>query len=567
MSEIKLDDVKVKREKRKNKRKKKEFDPIRENLGSRRVPKLRMSNFPDADDIVHQGLLESRRSKEAVDIVLVNPPTPDGGLWIRTQHRVGRRTRENMVWPQVSLAQMAAMLHPEHSVAVIDANAERMSWPEFAEKLKEMQPKYYMTQVTAPTLENDMYGCFLAKARGAQTIAFGTHVTPIPRETMKPYPALDYILLGEPDLTIRDLLDVLEGKVDERPNNIKKIFDDHDVAYEPAVDEEGHVDMHMIKGLVWRDGEEIVVNQTRPFIPNLDDMPHPMHHLLPMQDYRMPLIKGPFTFIVTSRGCPAGCTYCIKHVSYQFSVRLRSPENIMEELWILKKQGMNNIHMYADLFTVNREQVVGLCKLMIEQDINIRWTCNSRVDYVDEEMLSLMGQAGCWLISWGIESGNEQILRHARKGAYPDKAERALRWARNAGIKNWGYFIIGLPGETEETIRDTIDFSKSLPLDIALFHVAAPYPGTPFFFEVVKNNWFRPGTRWEQVDMDKGTVLDYDNLSAERLLYWQKRAFREWALRPGPIMTYLKMLLSDFSTVKSALSVGLQTLSWQTKGE
>ena len=236
----------------------------------------------------------------------------------------------------------------------------------------------------------------------------------------------------------------------------------------------------------------------------------------------------------------------------------------MEELWILKNLGMNNIHMYADLFTVSRDQVVGLCKLMIEENINIRWTCNSRVDYVDEEMLQLMSAAGCWLISWGIESGNEQILRHARKGAYPDKAERALTWARQAGIKNWGYFIIGLPGETEETIQDTIEFSKKLPLDIALFHVAAPYPGTPFFFEVVENGWFRPGTRWEEVDMDKGTVLDYPQLSAEQLLYWQRRAFREWALRPGPIATYLKMLLSDTSTFRSAVSVGLQTLSWQT---
>lgn len=563
MNQIKLDEVDVK-EKKKQARKK---DPLRENLGTRRVPKLRMANFPDADDIVHQGLLEEGRPETAVDIVLVNPPTPDGGLWIRTQHRVGRRTRENMVWPQVSLAQMAAMLYPQHKVAVIDANAERMGWPEFAEKISELQPKYYLTQVTAPTLENDMYGCFLAKARGAKTIAFGTHVTPIPRETMKPFPALDYILLGEPDLTIRDLMDVLEDKVDERPENIKLIFEKHDPNYAPAANVDGQVDMRAIKGLVWRDGEEINVNLTRPFIADLNDMPHPMHHLLPMQDYRMPLIKGPFTFIVTSRGCPAGCTYCIKHVSYQFSVRLRSPENIMEELWILKKQGMNNIHMYADLFTVNRDQVIGLCKLMIEQNINIRWTCNSRVDYVDEEMLSMMGKAGCWLISWGIESGSEQILRHARKGAYPDKAERALRWARSAGIKNWGYFIIGLPGETEETIRETIDFSKGLPLDIALFHVAAPYPGTPFFFEVVKNGWFRPGTRWEQVDMDKGTVLDYENLPAERLLYWQRRAFREWAMRPGPVVTYLKMLASDVTTVKSAVSVGMQTLAWQTKSE
>ena len=532
------------------------------NLGSRRIPKLRDAKFPDADPIVRQGLMSAARSEHAVDIVLVNPPTPDGGLYIRTQHRVGRRTRENMVWPQVSLAQMAALLVPTYTVAVIDANAERMGWPAFTKLLNKYQPKYYLTQVTAPTLENDMYGCFLAKARGALTIGFGTHVTAIPRETLKPYPALDMIFVGEPDLTLRDLLDHLEGKIDERPPDIVKLFEEHDPDYKPALSGDGEVDLAKIRGLGYRQNGSIEVNLPRNFIRDLDALPIPKHELLPFDKYRMPLIRGPFTFIVTSRGCPAGCTYCIKHVSYQFGLRLRSPEKLMEELWQLKALGLNNIHMYADLFTVNREQVMELCQRMIDEKINIKWTCNSRVDYVDEEMLHAMHEAGNWLISWGIESGNEQILKHAHKGAYPDKARKSLRWAREAGIKNWGYFIIGLPGETEETIRQTIDFSKELPLDIALFHVAAPYPGTPFFFEVVENEWFRPGTRWENVDMDEGTVLDYPGLSAERLLYWQKRAFREWALRPGPIMTYLKMLLSDRSTFKTAIDVGLQHLSW-----
>ena len=532
------------------------------NLGSHRIPKLREANFPNADPIVRKGLLEAARSKDAVDIVLVNPPTPDGKLYIRTQHRVGRRTRENMVWPQVSLAQMAALLHPVYKVAVIDANAERMRWPEFTKLLDKYQPKYYLTQVTAPTLENDMYGCFLAKARGALTIGFGTHVTAIPRETLKPYPALDMVFVGEPDLTLRDLLDHLEGKIEERPPDIVKLFDNHDPDYKPAVNGDGEVDLAKIRGLGYRQNGHIKINLPRNFIQSLDDLPIPMHELLPIDKYRMPLIRGPFTFIVTSRGCPAGCTYCIKHVSYQFGLRLRSPEKLMEELWQLKEMGLNNIHMYADLFTVNREQVMELCKRMIDEKIDIRWTCNSRVDYVDAEMLHTMREAGNWLISWGIESGNEQILKHAHKGAYPDKARRGLKWAREAGIKNWGYFIIGLPGETEETIRETIDFAKELPLDVALFHVAAPYPGTPFFFEVVENEWFRPGTRWENVDMDEGTVLDYPGLSAERLLYWQKRAFREWALRPGPILTYLKMLVSDRSTFKTAIDVGLQHLSW-----
>lgn len=537
----------------------------KENLGTRRIPKLRMANFPSADEIVRDVVLNTPRSEEGVDIMLVNPPTPDGGLWIRTQHRVGRRTRENMVWPQVSLAQMAALLLPNYKLKIVDANAERMGWEEFAKLIDKYQPKYYLTQVAAPTLENDMYGCFLAKSRGVTTIAFGTHVTPIPRESMRPYPSLDYVLVGEPDLSIRDLLDHLEGKIGDRSEEILTLFAEHDPSYQPAVNEDGSEDLHGIKGLAWRDGDEIVVNSPRPFIKDLNDLPIPKHELLPLQKYRMPLIKGPFTFIVTSRGCPAGCTYCIKHVSYQYSTRLRSPELIMQELWQLKKMGINTIHMYADLFTINRDQVVDLCQRMIAEDIDLRWMCNSRVDFVDEEMLQLMGQAGCWLISWGIESGNEQILKHAHKGANPAKAERALRWAKKAGIKNWGYFIIGLPGETEETIRETIEFSKKLPLDIALFHVAAPYPGTPFFFEVVENGWFRPGTRWEQVDMDKGTVLDYPDLSAERLLYWQKRAWREWAFRPGPMMTYIKMLLSDFSTFRSALSVGIQHLAWQSQ--
>ena len=181
----------------------------RVNLGARRLPKLPAADFPNADGIVRGMLLNRPRPESAVDVLLVNPPTPDGGLWIRTQHRVGRRTRENMVWPQVSLAQMAALLSPTYSVAIVDANAERMSWPAFTEALDRYQPKYYLTQVTAPTLENDMYGCFLAKARGAVTIAFGTHVTAIPRESIRPYPALDFVLWGEPDLTLRDLVDHL----------------------------------------------------------------------------------------------------------------------------------------------------------------------------------------------------------------------------------------------------------------------------------------------------------------------------------------------------------------------
>jgi anaerobic magnesium-protoporphyrin IX monomethyl ester cyclase len=557
--------------------------PLRANLGTRRIPPLPPASFPDASTAV-QALTSVIRPEGRVDILLVNPPSPDGGIYIRSQHRVGRRSRENMIWPQVSLAQMAAILLPEYTVQVVDCIATRMGWSEFERLLEQARPHYYLTQVTAPTLHNDMLGVFLAKSLGAQTIAFGTHVTPLTLETMRPFPALDFVLRGEPEMTLRELLDTLEGRTATDPRVVKMLDEtrlrtDHgphpyqgcgwttkDVAPSAAVPipptEDGRRRvLAAIAGLAWRQGGDIVINPDRPFIPSLDDLPLPAHELLPLARQRMPMIRGPFTFIVTSRGCPAGCKFCIKHVSYQTSVRVRAPRLIMEELERLAELGIHHVHMYADHFTVNRAQVVELCRLLIESGLKVRWTCNSRVDYVDEEMLQLMGQAGCWYISWGIESVDDQILKQIRKGYRKEQVLQALRWAKAAGINNWGYFIIGLPGETEETIQKTIAYAKELPLDIALFHIAAPYPGTPFFFEVIENGWFRPGTKWEQLDMDQSTVLDYPGLSAERLEYWQRRATREWSLRPGPMLTFLRGL-NSWEGFKSAVDVGVQTLKF-----
>ena len=557
---------------------------LRANLGTRRIPPLPPARFPDAGAIVATQT-SSTRPPGSVDVLLVNPPAPDGGIWIRSQHRVGRRSRENMIWPQVELAQMAAILLPDYTVEIVDCIATRMGWPEFEKVLEEERPRYYVTQVTAPSLRNDMYGVFLAKSLGAWTMAFGTHVTPLTLETMRPFPALDFILRGEPELTLRELLDTLSDKTPSDPRIAKMVeetqlkIEDYRLKIEdgeaqsPAPSPQSPVpnpqsnlqssifDFQSIAGLAYRARGDIVINPDRPFIPSLDDLPIPRHDLLPLHRQLMPMMRGPFTFIVTSRGCPAGCKYCIKHVSYQNSVRIRSPQLILEELQLLDKLGVHNVHMYADLFTVNRAQVVDLCRLIIDSGLKVRWTCNSRVDYVDEEMLQLMSAAGCWYVSWGIESANEQILKAARKGYRKEQAVRALRWAKAAGINNWGYFIIGLPGETEETIRETIDYAKELPLDIALFHIAAPYPGTPFFYEVAENNWFRPGTKWEEVDMDQSTVLDYPGLPAERLEYWQKRATREWSVRPGPMLTFIKGL-NSWEGFKSGVSVAFQTLKF-----
>ncbi len=522
-----------------------------------------------------------------MDVLLVNPPAPDGGLWIRSQHRVGRRSREGMIWPQVSLAQLAA-LFPDHSVDVVDAIPERMTWAAFEQILRAKRPRYYVTQATAPTLQNDMYGAFLAKALGAVTITFGTHVTPVPEGTMRAFPALDYVLRGEPELTLREIVDTLDrahgcapGSADDGQatswwpgidvadaERLQRLFTEADPGWQPAwlapsrdvarLDEA----QSRIKGLVWRQGGEVVINADRPLIANLDDLPLPLHGLLPLAKYRAPLVRGAYGFVVTARGCPGGCRFCIKHVSYGRAVRLRSPESVLQEIEQLVLLGVRSIHMYADLFTVDREQVVGICEGILARHLPVRWTCNSRVDYVDEDLLHLMQRAGCWMISWGIESGDAGMLQRMHKGISLDQVRQALRWSRAAGIRNWGYFVIGLPGETEDSIRSTIRFSKELPLDLALFHIAAPHPGTPFFFEVVENGWFRASARWEDVDMDRSTVLDYPTLKAEDLTRWARRAFREWAMRPGPMVTYVQMLWASPSLLRASVTIGLESLGW-----
>jgi radical SAM superfamily enzyme YgiQ (UPF0313 family) len=379
---------------------------------------------------------------------------------------------------------------------------------------------------------------------------------------MRCFPSLDFVLVGEPELTLRDLVDALEQRANERSEGIERLFARHDPTYKAKSISFESTDLSNMKGLGWRYQGEIIVNEPRPFIADLDDLPMPRHDLLPLQSYCMPMLKGPFTFIVPSRGCPAACSYCIKHVTYQNTVRVRSAKNVLSELWYLKKLGLDNVHMYADLFTVDREHVVSICEQMIHEQISMKWTCNSRVDFVDEELLRLMARAGCHLIAWGIESGSVEVLKNVRKGANPAKARLALGWAKDAGIKNWGYFIIGLPGETESTIRQTIDLAKALPLDIALFHVASPYPGTPFFFEAVRNRWFEPSTTWEKIDMDEKTVINYPRLSEAKIEYWQKRAFREWAFRPGPFMTFVKMVFTDLSMLKRAADTMLRHISW-----
>jgi len=522
-----------------------------------------------------------REQSKRLDVLVLNPPSPDGDLFLRDIARVGRRTRDGIIWPQTALAQIGAVVQAAgYSVDVIDAIGLSMNWEEFERYMWKHKPRYLVTHATAPTLTNDMRTSFIGKAVGTISMAIGTHVTPMSRETLESYPTLDVVIRGEPELTIVDVIRSIDRQVErEQAGETVSVGNSEltspwrklpfpDASYLTTRGRFLGVAPQLVAralretlGVGYRDEHgNVVINPDRPFIENLDDLPIPLHDKLPWRKYKVPIVGGPYTFVLTSRGCPAGCRYCIKHVTYQSSVRHRSPEHVLKEMVMLKELGMHHIHFEADLFTVKKEFVYDLCNTIIKERLQLRWSCNSRVDFVDEAELKLMKQAGCFMIAWGLESGSETVLKRARKGTTVQRIEETIAASHRAGIMNWGYFIIGLPGETVESIQQTIALSKRIPVDIALFHIATPYPGTPFYYEAVENGWINMD-RWEDYDMYSHTVLNYPHLSSQDLEYWARRAAREWSLRPGPMVTFLKGAARP-DTLGQLVQIGVNHIKW-----
>ncbi len=473
-------------------------------------------------------------AEPAAELLFANPPSPDGDTWIRCQHRAGQRAPDGTVWPQTALAQLAA-LFPERRTAIVDAVARRLTWPQFELEVDRLRPRWYVTQVAGPTLHNDLQGLAGAKRAGATTVAFGPVVSPLARELLLRFPALDYVLCGEPELTLRELVDTVECRWEERPRQLAYLYAPAEPAAWPRT-------LGAITGLAWRHEGGVIVNPPRRLIADLDGLPLPAHHLLPLGAYRAPTIQAPAAMIVTGRGCPGGCCFCLKHVTNRRAVRLRSPQRIVEELLLVQQLGARHVYMQADLFTVCREQVADLCRLLIAEGLRLSWSCSSRVDTVDEELLQLMGRAGCRQVTWAIEAGSEALLWRIGKGTRTGEAEWALGWARGAGIHSWGSFILGLPGETPETIQQTIALAKRLRLERATFELAVPRPGTPFWEQAAEHQWLKPGACWEDADVCGPAIVDYPGLRAAELEQWLERAYREWALRPGSIWHPLQNL-------------------------
>jgi radical SAM superfamily enzyme YgiQ (UPF0313 family) len=338
----------------------------------------------------------------------------------------------------------------------------------------------------------------------------GAHPTLLPEETLASAPAVDIIVRYEGDETILDLLRALEEK--RNPDGVP--------------------------GISYRSGGKIVHTPERTATVDIDALPFPAFHLLPWQKYKPHPPHGmalPFAAMVTSRGCPYHCAYCSKPV-FGSRFRAQSPARVVAEMTYLKQKfGVREIAFYDDSFTLDKKRIAAIAETIIDKGLKIAWTCETRVNLVDRELLGYMKRAGCYSVAYGIESASPAIIKTLQKDITLEQVEKAVKDSRDAGLQVVGYFMLGSPGETPETIRQTIDFAKKLKVDFAQFAVTTPFPGTELYDIYMRGREKSPA--WESfvyagTDNPTTPVFESDHLTRTDLQAWTRRAYRRFYLRP-----------------------------------
>lgn len=413
--------------------------------------------------------------------------------------------------PPLGLAYLAAVLEKEKiPVKIIDTPILGYSQKEIIKEAKKIEPtiigfggvtqEFPANLKTASNLKKHLQDCLI--------FIGGSHVSATPKQTIR-HKCFDIAILGEAEKTIVDLIKTLaQGK------NLKKV-----------------------KGIAFRKGRKIIITPPRPFIKNLDTIPFPSHHLLPPLRKYSPTPGShknfPMGTIITSRGCPFQCTFCSRSV-FGNQVRFRSPKNVVDEIEVLVKDyGAREMRFWDDTLNFKPERLIEICKEILKRKLKFTWSCLCRVNFVTLRMLRWMKKAGCWQISYGLESGNQEILNRVKKGITLPMVRQAVAKTKKAGIEIKGFFMIGLPGETEETIQQTIDFAKELDIDIAAFSITIPFPGTEIWAEAIRNGEFRATSFENYTPYTKGKLAFVPKgLTAKKLLDYQKKAYREFYFRP-----------------------------------
>ncbi len=371
---------------------------------------------------------------------------------------------------------------------------------------------------------------------GTKIVVGGEHPTTLPEETLANQ-YIDIVVRGEGEVTFLEIVRFLA---------------------------EGKPEISKIAGISYKDNGRIVHNQSRDQIKDIDTIPFPAHDLLPMKLYNAPPhweIDRPSFQMMTSRGCPHRCTFCSLGVMGKMR-RARSPRNIFKEIeYLIDNYNARQIMFWDAIFPVSKREGMEFCKELIKSRIKgkIVWTTECRVNVVDEELLNLMYEAGCRIIAYGIESGVQRLLDNVKKKFTLDQARSAVKLTSKAKIRTYGTYIIGLPGETRDSIFQTLEFAKELDTDYAQFNVMVPYPGTQIFDEAIKNGntnlleWdkFIQASAFTRYD----PVYVPDGMEAEELKTLAKRVYKKYYLRPGMLFKHLKYIRS-FKDLSRYIGVG-----------
>jgi len=298
-----------------------------------------------------------------------------------------------------------------------------------------------------------------------------------------------------------------------------------------------------IEGLTYREDGRIKKNPDPAFFPDLDHLPFPARDLLRNELYVRPDTGEPQTTLQTNRGCPSDCVYCLAGRASGKKIRFRSPENIVDEIEsCVTEFNIRNFFFRADTFTWKKSWTIEVCREILKRELDVHWVCNSRVDTIDAERLSWMKRAGCWLISFGVESGHQEILDRMKKGTKPEQAQEALKWCREAGIKSYAFFVIGLPWETRDTLLQTARFAKKLPADFAEFSFAVPFPGSELY-EFARKERLMEARDLDFFKNDEPVIRTF-TLEKEELKKLRRKALRGFYFRPGYILHTLGRLHS-----------------------
>ena len=451
--------------------------------------------------------------------LIVNPPTCNGMKYIREGRCEQRLNSFQYVMVPISLPMIAGALEAKnHDVKILDCIANDVDVEGLKTAITEFNPGFVLFNMSTATSASDIE--VINRMRPLTKSHFtviGNHATSLPEEVLMAS-GLDSVIRREPELTTQDLVDAIEkGR-----------------------------GLGQVLGITFKNTDGTIVNNDdRPFNENLDDLPFAARHLLENARYTLPVINEPYTLIITSRGCPYSCIYCTAHQYYGKKLRLRSAENVVDEMQeCLEKHHIRNFTMWSDTFNQSKKFVLDVCAEINRRgmDKKIRWMANSRVDHVDAEVLGEMKSSGCIGVSYGVESGVDEILEKMKKGANAQQAKDAVRLTKMAGIEVLTHIIFGLPGETIETINKTIEYVKEMDPDYAQFYCAIPFPKTELEDMGKKNGWISTED-YSKYELNQ-PVLNLPTLSSEQLQKARIRAYREFYLRPTYIFKRLKKIHS-----------------------